>query len=94
MSSNDNEPAVPGTPAHLSDPHGPAALLLVESLIHGLCERSLLTPTAAVAIVDRAAEVQAEVEAKLVDPGVPTSHGLLVAIGTSLRTDSGFDPRD
>lgn len=43
--------------AHDADAHGQAALLLVESLVHGLIARSVISVTEAVEIVDVAAEV-------------------------------------
>ena len=43
MPTNDNDPATLGTPFPSSDAHGHAALLLIESLIHGLCEKDLLS---------------------------------------------------
>lgn len=39
------------------DPHGEAALLLVESLIHALIARSLLSVADAIEVVETAAEV-------------------------------------
>jgi hypothetical protein len=44
----------------LRDPHGEAALLLVESLIHGLLRRSQLTLAEAIDIVQVAIDVEAE----------------------------------
>lgn len=58
MCSNDNEPG-PGAP--IPDPtvsHGRAALLLVESLIHGLRENDTLNAAEAIAIAERALDVQ------------------------------------
>ena len=64
--SNDNDglrvPPPPGRP----DAHGQAALLLVESLIHGLIARSVITVADAVEIVGVATDVKAEISA---DPG-------------------------
>ena len=48
--------AVPPSP----DPHGQAALLLVESLIHGLCEKSMLSTEEAIEIAERAVDVQCD----------------------------------
>ncbi len=50
MSTNDNE-AVPelGVQTQI-DPHGRAALLLVEGPIHGLCENGVLYPNQTVDI--------------------------------------------
>lgn len=85
MPMNDNDFAPPLSP----DPHGPAALLLVESLLHGLCEKAALTSPEAVEIVDRAASVQSD-RAEAADDGAPAmwqSHALLASIGASLRHD-------
>jgi hypothetical protein len=46
-----------GTP----DAHGEAALLLVESLIHALIERSVLSTAQAVEIIDIAADASLEI---------------------------------
>lgn len=43
MPINDNDLTVRGSIPSSSDTHGHAALLLVESLIHGLCEKATLT---------------------------------------------------
>jgi hypothetical protein len=43
------------------DAHGQAALLLTESLLHMLVERSVLTNTEAVEVVQTSAEVKVEV---------------------------------
>lgn len=59
---NDNSAAV-----HGPDAHGQAALLLVESLIHGLLARRLITVADAVEIVDVAAEVKVDVAGDLGD---------------------------
>ncbi len=85
-SSNDN--ARQTAPAAV-DAHGQAALLLVESLIHGLIAREAITVADAVEIVDVAAEVKADVGH---DRGECADHqrhslDLLVAISSSLRRD-------
>ena len=69
--------------------HGHAAILLVESLIHGLIARDVLTVTDAVEIVDTATEVSVDIAG---DRGsaaadVRTSVGLLEAISSSLSRD-------
>ncbi|WP_421990634.1 hypothetical protein [Roseococcus sp.] len=71
------------------DAHGHAALLLVESLIHLLVERSGITLTEAVEVVDVAEDVSREI---IADRGgqVPTmarSAALLATISSSLKTD-------
>ena len=42
MPNNDDNSAMLGAMPPMLDPHGHAALLLVESLIHGLLERSII----------------------------------------------------
>ena len=89
MPTNDNVPAPIDLPLSARDAHGAAALLLVESLIHGLCEKSLLTARDAVDIVDRAISVQSE-RAELAGHEAPVmwrSHALLSSIAASLRHD-------
>ncbi len=79
--------------AHGPDAHGQAALLLVESLIHGLVARRIIAVEDAVEIVDVAAEVKAEVATDLGDSpaNLRKSLALLDAISSSLRRDL---PRD
>lgn len=89
--SNDNvyvASAVPG-----NNTHGRAAILLVESLIHGLIARDVITVADAVEIVDVAAQVTTDISD---DPdssaaGVWEPVELLNAIGTSLRLDQPHD---
>ena len=79
-----------------SDAHGRAALLLVESLIHGLCESATLTTGAAADIAERAVEVQFDQVQEAGDDekkGMERSHALLVNIAASLGTDNLGDPR-
>jgi hypothetical protein len=88
MLTNDNSPAVVDGPWPHADPHGHAALLLVESLIHGLCEASLLSDDGAIAVAERAVSVQFD-HAKAADTAAAAmwrSHALLVSIATSLRS--------
>ena len=85
-SSNDNTAR---SASAVPDAHGQAALLLVESLVHGLIERELISVADAVEIVDIAAEVQADLGS---EPGEAASRprkslDLLDAIGSSLRRD-------
>lgn len=98
MPMNDNDPTILGTTASLPDAHGQAALLLVESLIHGLCEDSTLSNAKAIDIVETAVDVQHEkAEAEAEDTGgasrwkSPTwkAHTLLSSIAASLEFD-GF----
>lgn len=82
--TNDNAAAV-----HGPDAHGQAALLLVESLIHGLLERRLITVADAVEIVDVATEVKLDVAGDLGDSpaNLRKSLALLAAISSSLVRD-------
>ena len=74
-----------------SDAHGHAALLLVESLMHGLCENRTLTSAEAIEITERAVEVQGEQAEAADGAGAPLwqAHALLSAIAASLRSDGG-----
>ena len=83
--SNDN--AV--LPFREPDAHGQAALLLVESLIHGLIERKILSVADAVEIVDIATQVKSEIGAELGDTAetLQKSINMLRAISASLRLD-------
>jgi len=72
------------------DAHGQAAMLLVESLIHGLVSRSVISVAEAVEIVDIAAEVKADIAADLGDSPA-TMHrslSLLTSISASLERDA------
>ena len=86
--SNDNSDA-----AHGPDAHGHAAMLLVESLVHGLIAREVITVADAVEIVDVAADVKVDVASELGDTpaNLRRSLGLLTAISGSLRRDSVAD---
>lgn len=64
--------------------HGRAALLLVESLVHGLIERKLITVAHAVEIIDVAADVAGEIDHAA--PG-RKPETLLRAVSNSLRLD-------
>ncbi|MCL6250832.1 hypothetical protein M3P36_07215 [Altererythrobacter sp. KTW20L] len=93
MSDPENVP-VNHAKTETPDPHGNAALLLVESLIHGLCEKSLLSTGEAIDIVERAVEVQAEnlTAADGADSSIQRSHTLLSSIASSLQRDDFDDP--
>ena len=90
MPTNDNESPMNGAGPE-PDAHGPAALLLVESLIHGLCERGTLGVSEAVAITERAVEVQHDHAAAADGAGAPPwrSYALLSRIAASLKSDEG-----
>lgn len=81
--------ATPSAAPPAADPHGHAALLLVESLIHELVERALLPLEGALAVIDSATSVQRE----FVESDTPAEDpmrkalSLLNAIGFSLRGD-------
>lgn len=87
--TNDNGPSAAGERLHGIEPHGEAALLLSECLLHGLIDNSILSVSQAVDIVDSAFEVRQE----LADEHGPTSasvrHSLamLTQIRNSLSRD-------
>ncbi|MFN3538379.1 MAG: hypothetical protein ACK4Y4_13125 [Brevundimonas sp.] len=85
-SSNDNgERHASGGP----DAHGHAALLLVESLIHGLIARKVITVRDAVECVEVAAEAETEIQAErhAAPASQRQSAAILGAIGASLSYD-------
>ncbi|WP_380872353.1 hypothetical protein [Sphingomonas sp. DBB INV C78] len=86
---NDNEAARPRENRAEPDAHGQAAMLLVESLIHGLLARSIISVADAVEIVDIAAEVKAEIAADLGDSPstMRRSLAMLDAVSASLKLD-------
>lgn len=87
---NDNEIYPPTARPREPDAHGQAAMLLVESLIHGLVDRSVISVGDAVEIVEAAAEVKADIAADLGDSAdtLDRSLTILAAIGDSLRIDA------
>lgn len=89
MPTNDNDPAAERATPPASDAHGSAALLLVESLIHGLCENSTLSSAEALEIVERAVNVQSDMAQEADGAAAPMwrSHSLLSKIAASLRID-------
>ena len=94
MPTNDNDPAMADATLYPSDPHGHAALLLVESLIHGLCENATLSVGQAVEITERAVDVQSDQAEAADGAGAPLwrSHALLSSIAASLRADINGGP--
>ena len=92
MTTNDNN-FEQGTIPSVPDAHGAAALLLVESLIHSLCEHAVLNTSQAVAIVERAVEVQYDLAIAADEAGEPHwhSHTLLQSIAASLGIDADDD---
>ena len=72
----------------MKDPtQGAVALLLVESLIHGLIARSILSVQEAIDIIDIAANIERELDATGLAPPFGDFHSLLVPIASSLRVD-------
>ena len=72
-----------------ADPHGHAALVLVESLIHGLVARAVLSTEDAVEIMEGTKEVQADVAEAADGAGARMwrSHALITAMSDSLKLD-------
>ncbi|MHB8285221.1 MAG: hypothetical protein ACYDD1_11145 [Caulobacteraceae bacterium] len=87
--TNDNDTAGNKRPSQSPDAHGQAAMLLVESLLHGLVARSTLTVAEAVEIVDIAAEVQEAISNDLDDP--PATMGQSLTILGVLRASLALD---
>ncbi|WP_375429652.1 hypothetical protein [uncultured Sphingomonas sp.] len=75
------------------DPYGQAALLLIESLIHGLKERGVLTIAEAVDVIETAADVQYELADAADGAGSGLRHAasLLTAMALSLQGDMKAD---
>jgi hypothetical protein len=71
------------------DAHGQAALLLAESMLHMLVERSIISVADAVAVVQTAAEVKVQVAAELGESKerMQASIDLLFRISDSFATD-------
>lgn len=94
MPTNDNDAGMQGVSPLPADPHGHAALLLVESLIHGLCDNGILTADEAIEIAERAVNVQFEQAETADGAGAPLwrSHALLSAITASLKIDGDGTP--
>jgi hypothetical protein len=89
--SNDNEGFRPVARPEDPDPYGQAALLLVESLLHGLVARSAISLVDAIEIVTVALDVKDEIAADLGDSPETKDKSLelLAAIRTSLSNDLG-----
>ena len=64
-----------------------AALLLVESLIHGLIARSVLSVQDAVDIIDIAADVECQLDDAALGPLIGEFESLLAPLARSLRGD-------
>ncbi|WP_242098397.1 hypothetical protein [Sphingomonas sp. CROZ-RG-20F-R02-07] len=78
------------------DAHGQAALLLVESLLHGLLEKGVLSNGEAIAIVTAAAEVKEEIAATASEAQdtARQSLDLIGRIVATLELDDDGDPQD
>lgn len=76
-------------PASSPDAHGQAALLLIESLIHTLIARSVITVSDAIEIVEVAVEVRRDVGADRAETegALARAMTLLENISQSLRLD-------
>ena len=92
MPSNDNDTTMPTLP--MPDAHGHAALLLAESLIHGLIERSILSVADVIDIIETADSVQVEVAEAADGHGAPMwrAHALLSSIARSLSHETDGSP--
>lgn len=86
---NDNDPVAGRDAAGGTDARGHAALLLTESLLHGLIARSILSAGDAIDIVQTAAEIQRETIADAIGPEttMERSLALLVTMQRSLDAD-------
>jgi hypothetical protein len=88
--TNDNHAAYPPVQAPEPDAHGQAAMLLVESLIHGLVDRAVISVGTAIEIVEAAGEVKQEIAADVGESPETMQRSLkmLTAISDSLRLDA------
>lgn len=84
-------PAPDTTAQPAADAHGEAAMLLVESLIHGLVARSVLSVDEAIALVTVAVDARAEIVADRGEreEAQDRALALLSGIGASLAYDAG-----
>ncbi len=87
MNDNNAYPAAARGPE--PDAHGQAAMLLVESLIFGLIERSVISVADAIDIVEAAAEVKVDIAADIGESPetLDRSLDLMTAISDSLKLD-------
>ncbi|MDF7776046.1 hypothetical protein P1X14_12375 [Sphingomonas sp. AOB5] len=78
-----------------TDARGQAAMLLVESLIHGLIERSVISVSDAVEIVSAAIEVEEEIRADMsvaptnIEETLVILGGIRASLEIDLARDSG-----
>ena len=77
-----------------ADAHGRAAVVLVESLIHGLIARSVISVSDAIEIVDGAADARDEISFETGESllGATSPSVLLRSIAASLAPDLPADP--
>ena len=68
-----------------SNSHGRAALLLVESLIHSLVEKAVLTRAEAIEVIDVAIDVEEEVALVEHLPELPKRESPLAPLAASFR---------
>jgi hypothetical protein len=89
QTTNDNYDAREELPLREPDAHGQAAMLLAESLLHGLIARSVITVGDAIEIVEVASEVKEEIADDLGDSPATMrkSLALLGSIRLSLKND-------
>ena len=66
---------------------GAAALLLVESLIHALIKRSVLSVQEAINVIEVAAEVERELDATGLGPTLGDSRSVLAPMARTFRAD-------
>ncbi len=88
--TNDNDTYPEAARGPEPDAHGQAAMLLTESLIFGLIERSVISIADAIDIVEAAAEVKVDIAAAIGETPrtMQRSLNLLTAISDSLRLDA------
>ena len=92
MNSGDNDPnRVRAASRPDPDAHGQASLLIVESLLHGMIEKRLLTVEEAVEIMTAACEVKEEIASASVESDDAAQHSLdlIARITASLKIDQG-----
>ena len=84
-----NDPTIAERASHSPDPHGQAALLLVESLLHDLIGKKLLTVAGAIDVINVACEVKQELADEMGDTRstYEQSLALLSAMRRSMETD-------
>lgn len=89
LTSNDNQPTLDHGRMLVPESHGKAALLLFESLLHGLIARSVVSVQEAVEIVETAVEVNEDMATEMgtLDPAIERSLALLYSIHSSLSID-------